>query len=94
MSTRRVAPSESRTAISVVRFAARATKADPACYRCYATGARLLFATGRLDEVDSGADEARVIGREVVGVQEQKHPAAGLPTHGLLLPLVDRLRQQ
>lgn len=39
-------------------FAARATKADPACYRCYATGARLLFAKGRVEEAVDAAERA------------------------------------
>ncbi len=38
-----------------LRFAARATKADPACYRCFSTGARLLAAKGRLDEAVDAA---------------------------------------
>jgi tetratricopeptide (TPR) repeat protein len=41
-----------------LRFAARATRADPACYRCYSTGARLLFAKGRLDEAVDAAERA------------------------------------
>ena len=41
-----------------LRFAARATKADPTCYRCFATGARLLFAKGRIDEAVEAAQRA------------------------------------
>jgi tetratricopeptide (TPR) repeat protein len=41
-----------------LRFAARATKADPSCYRCYATGAHLLFATGRFNEAVDAAERA------------------------------------
>ncbi len=39
-------------------FAARATKADPACYRCYSTGAKLLFAKGRTEEAVEAAERA------------------------------------
>ena len=41
-----------------LRFAARATKADPACYRCFSTGARLLFAKERFDEAVDAAERA------------------------------------
>ncbi|MEP7126329.1 MAG: hypothetical protein ABJE95_35685 [Byssovorax sp.] len=41
-----------------LRFAARATKADATCYRCFATGARLLFAKGRVDEAVDAAERA------------------------------------
>lgn len=41
-----------------LRFAARATKADATCYRCFATGARLLFAKDRLDEAVDAAERA------------------------------------
>ena len=41
-----------------LRFAARATKADPTCYRCYSTGAKLLFAKGRAEEAVEAAERA------------------------------------
>ena len=52
--------------------------------------ATIRFVPGRFDEPDTAGLHVLVVAREVVGVQEQEHPAAGLVAHGgeLFLSLI------